>query len=281
MFWRKISVAGRFPLIRLKQFSESPRAVKNWLSKNTYYRFSKRNYSDLYSDFVFFDPNQTLDYLINNKCSLARFNDGEFDMILGFGIYPPDSDWSQKYSRKLSNEMINVLSSESDKILVAVTPPWYFLQSGHSDNKGDFIESMWIQIRAVLHGYLRVGQKYGDCRLFVPSCSPSFNWEKLRSYLSDKDVIIATGNTKAVENYKLGERNFYVECGKVNAFQKKDIIKSDILACIETNMLDVENVIVLASLGPTAGLLAYDLLDDGVTVWDTGHMFRYAARELK
>jgi hypothetical protein len=63
----------------------------------------------------------------------------------------------------------------------------------------------------------------------------------------------------------------------VNAFERKDEIKFDVMACIIKNRLPVDNVLVLACLGPTAGVIAEELLDHSIQVWDTGHIFEFAA----
>ena len=49
------------------------------------------------------------------------------------------------------------------------------------------------------------------------------------------------------------------------------------MACIVRENLPVDNVLVLACLGPTAGIIAEELIDQSVQVWDTGHIFEFAA----
>ncbi|GLO59654.1 hypothetical protein MACH09_01620 [Vibrio sp. MACH09] len=276
---RKISFLGRYPFLRITQFYYNPVSLLNWLKKNLYYRWSNKDYSEYYNDFKFLSPNESLCHLIENNCSLARFNDGEFEQLLGYGEYPPDSDWEQSNSKELIYSMEKVLSSSDGRLLVAITPNWYFLSDNGAELNEPFCRGMWIHTRAILYKYLNKGQAYGDCRMFVPFSSHDFDWNMLRSYLSEKNVIIATGNVEKLSNVSLGKRNFFVECGKINAFEKKNSIVKDIISCMENNKLSKESTIVLASLGPTAGIIALELLGK-VVVWDTGHMFKHAKNEV-
>ena len=275
----KINIKGRYPFVRLKQFIVNPISFYNWLLKNTYFRFTRNDYSSKYDHFTFLTPNESLDYLIKNEASLARFNDGEFDQLLGYGIYPPNSDWSQDNSKGLSRDIATVLSSSDHRLLVATTPSWYFLSADGSEFEEDFCKGMWRHTKAILYKYLNHEQSYGDCRLFVPTSSPDLDWPKLKSYLSKKNVIIATGDVKNISHIKLGKKNYYIECGKTNAYEIRKDILSSIRECLFENELSKDSTIVLASLGPTAGIIAYDLLGE-VVVWDTGHIFRYAQEKI-
>ena len=46
----------------------------------------KANISDIWGGFKIATPEDTLDKIINDKCSISRLGDGEFDLILGTGI---------------------------------------------------------------------------------------------------------------------------------------------------------------------------------------------------
>ncbi|MCZ4310103.1 MULTISPECIES: GT-D fold domain-containing glycosyltransferase [Vibrio] len=281
IFLRRISIKGRYPFVRIFQILDNPKCFISWVLKNIYYKHSKIDYSEKYAEFHYLDYNETLAELIDSGMSLARFNDGEFDQLAGFGIYPPDSDWSQKNSSKLIKAMTSVLTTEDPRLLIAINPPHYFLSDKNSKLDEPFDYNMWVYTKTFLYKFLNKSKRYGDCRLFVPFCSPNFDWKKLTGHLRGKTVIVATGDANKLSNITLGQTNFFVECGKVDAFERLDTIKNDIRNVILSNNLDVSNVIVLASLGPAAGILAFDFLDENITVWDTGHMFKHAKNYVK
>jgi len=281
MSLRKISIRGRYPFVRLRQLLDNPKFLFRWIANNFYYKRSLKDYSKFYKDFTFLSPEETLDELVVYGKSLARVNDGEFDQLSGIGEYPPDSDWSQKYSKELRVDMLKVLSSKEDNLCVAVTPDKYFLAKKDDDLGEPFDYNMWVYTKTFLHRFLNKGQSYGDCRLFVPFCSPGLDWKLLIDFLRSKIVIIATGNVSSLSDIRLGRENYYVECGKVNAYERKHDIKKMIDTVLSDNNIHKDDVVVLASLGPTAGILALEYLGEGITVWDTGHIFKHAQKKVK
>ncbi|MDE3059512.1 MAG: DUF1792 domain-containing protein [Pseudomonadota bacterium] len=278
LFFRRIRIGGRFPFIRLIQVRDNPLYLLHMAVKNLVFkREPVAKYRDRYAAMTFLSGQQTLEDLITHGKSLARFSDGEFEMITGAGIYPPDSDWCQRWSKPLVKDLLAALSSADPRLLVAVDPPETFLGERDSVHPIPFEYNMWIDMRRLMWRYLRPGRSYGHCHLFLRTNCPDLNWSQLREFFRDRDVIIATGNTHKLSHLVLGRRNFFIECGTEHAYEKKERIKADIRALITRENLDRSNTLVLASLGATAPILAHQLLDEGICVWDTGHMFEFAA----
>lgn len=280
LFFRRISVFGRFPFVRLIQVLENPLYILHILKKNLIYKRSKDDFIPKYSNFNFLSGQETLEELIRSGKSLARFSDGEFEMITGAGIYPPDSNWSQKWSSSLTQDLLTVLSSTDGHLLVAVDPPSTFLALRSSTHSIPFEYNMWIDMRRLMWKFLSPKVSYGHSHLFIKANSPDFNWSQLRNYFTDKDIILATGKVHTLSHLALGQRTFFVECGIKNSYERKEKIKTVICNLIKDNHLDKKTTIVLASLGPTACVLAYELLDEGICVWDSGHMFKLAEKSF-
>lgn len=280
---RKFEIFGVFPVVRLISLIENPRYIIHLLKKNLWYKRFAPDYSYKYKDIEFLSGQETLEVLIRDKLSLARFSDGEIEQLVGAGIYPPDSDWSQKNSKELVAAISSNLSSVKPGLLVAVDPPSTFLASRASLEGGEvshdiaFCYNMWVDMRRIMWRFLSADKAYGHCHLFIRLNCPDLNWNMLREHFSTRNIIVATGNTHLISHLKLGLTTNFIDCGTVDAFERKNEIKFEIMACIVKNNLPVSNVLVLACLGPTAGIIAEDLLDHSIQVWDTGHIFEFAA----
>jgi hypothetical protein len=277
---RKFSFCGRFPLIRLQQVLDNPSYILHIIKKNIFYKHDKIDYSSKYKKFKFLSGQETLESLISSGKSLARFSDGEFEMLTGAGIYPPDSDWSQRWSKGLVKDLETVLSSADDRLLVAVDPPSTFLAAPDSVHPIRFEYNMWIDMRRTMWKYLSPQMNYGHSHLFLQQNCPDVNWALLKSYMSNYDIIVATGNIQSLRHLRLGRNTFFVECGKDNAYERIDSIKQSIRDKISAEKLDKCSTIVFASLGASAGIIAYQLLFENIRVWDTGHMFEFAAKDF-
>ena len=274
---RKFEAFGFFPVVRLISIVENPLYIVHLIKKNFWYKRFAKDYSFKYKKFNFLSAQETLELMIKEKLSLARFSDGEIEQIVGAGEYPPDSDWAQKNSKKLVSAITSNLSSVKPGLLVAVDPPSTFLASRHSNHDITFGYNMWVDMRRIMWTFLSEGRAYGHCHMFIrPNC-PDLKWGMLREHLATRNIIVATGNTHLIDHLQLGKTTHYLECGTVNAFERKNEIKFEIMACITKHDLPVDNVLVLACLGPTAGIIAEELLDHSLQVWDTGHIFEFAA----
>lgn len=280
MSLRKISILGRFPFVRLVQVLDNPAYLIHILRKRFVYRKQADRYLDKYDGFTFLSGQQTLEELIRSGRSLGRYSDGEFEIITGGGIYPPDSNWSQRYTPALQRELLALLSTRDPRIMMAVDPPETFLGKPESVHRIRFEYPMWIDMRRLMWRYLQPGQAYGHSHLFVPENCPDLDWDMLCEYFRQKDVVVATGNTSSLRRLQLGRTTHFIECGTVDAYERRERTKQEIRDLIDAQNLDKRDVLVLASLGPTAQLIARDFLDEGICVWDTGHMFKFAAANL-
>jgi hypothetical protein len=121
---------------------------------------------------------------------------------------------------------------------------------------------------------------FGHSHLFLKANCPDLDWGGMKNFLADKNIVIATGNIKNLMHLNLGWNTFFIECGTENAYERKNEIKREIQKIISDAGLSKDKTIVFASLGPTAGIIAHELLDDNICVWDTGHMFEFADKNF-
>lgn len=278
--WWRISIFGVFPFVRFRQMLTYPPFFIHYLKRLLYYNYISHRYIPKYKGFTFLSPQETLCRIIDGNMSLARFGDGDIEQLTGAGEYPPDSDWSQRASASLIRKIEVVLSSKNNNLLIAPVSPEVFLERKGKAQKTNTIYNMWVDMRMLLWRYMHKGQEYGDANVFIPAHHPDLDWRKLKEFMRNKTVLIITGGVDSLSDISLGRHTFFIEAGKHDAFERYETIVADIYRCIEINSLHNEELLIMASLGPTAGILAHDLSQKGYQVWDTGHIFKFAHAQL-
>lgn len=276
-----MNLFGKFPIVRIRQFIDNPAYLLFWLSRIIFFKKTSFKYLNRYSYYYPLTPKETLTRIIDEKLSIARYGDGEFGILSGAGIYPPDSDWSQCYSKALREKLSNSMATNEPRLIKAF-PSRKLVFSNKEEAKNDgMISSMHTELRLFLWRYIAVRQVYGDWGVFTTQHHQNWDWKKMSTFLNDKDVVIVTGDVHKMSQLSLGKNTFFIETGKHNAFEHYDEIRKSILGLVEAKGLKKETTLIMASLGPTACILALDFTKEGWQVWDTGHMFKFANKELK
>lgn len=275
------SSMSKYPAVRIKQIKSNPWYLFFWLQRLFWYKKYSYQSIDGIKNLKQLLASQTLDYIIDNNKSLIRFGDGEFGLLSGAGIYPPDSDWSQKYSKKLKVAIERQLVLESEQILLAVPPKNHLLYKEGDLPELDVISSMHIEARLYFNDLVNPKTLYGDWSVFMPHHNKKLNWKKIGNYISDRNIVLVTGGTTKLQDIKLGKQTFFVECGKHNAFERLDQITDKVEELIQSENLQQQETLFWVSLGCSAGSLVETLSDKGYIAWDTGHIFRFAEAEIR
>ena len=79
------------------------------------------------------DINYSLDFILQNNCSVARFGDGEMDIITGNDIP------YQNYNEKLAQELKNIISLQSDENLLVCLSDVF----ENTERYNDFCNDFW------------------------------------------------------------------------------------------------------------------------------------------
>lgn len=235
---------------------------------------SKRKYTaktkDILGGFKIASPDETIDKLVNDKCSIARFGDGEFDMICGVGMK------YQKYNKDLAKRLKQVLDSNEEGLLIGINN---VIDLKYSEKYNDFANNFW---KGWLHDnkfkllkLLSKNKQYYSSnitRFYIDYKDKSGVGEyvkNLRRIWDNQDVVIVEGEYSRLgvgndlfDNMKSIQR---IICPSENAFEVYDKIFNEILK------VDKNKMIMLA-LGPTATVLAYDLYKAGYRAIDIGHV---------
>lgn len=211
---------------------------------------------------------QSLDYILEHSCSVARFGDGEMDIIAGHSI--PYQD----YDPQLASELKEILGLESNQHFMVCLSDVFENRERYTDACNHFWEGhlqhyqdYYRQIcKAPWYGSTFISRPYID--LADKSVSAGY-FQNLKQIWIDKDILIVEGKTSrsGVGNDLFQEAKSIqrIICPSKNAYSQIE----DILAAIQTYGQDK---LVLLMLGPTAKVLAYRLSKTGMQAIDIGHI---------
>ena len=208
---------------------------------------------------------ETIDYILQNKCSVSRNGDGEIFLMRGRRI-----DF-QESNPRLSELMKQALSERNEKYLPCIIDVF------RKDYKpSPYYKNHLMHYRYYWYKFTNPKVKYGDAGItrFYSTKSHAARAKEtvasLRRIWDRKNILIVEG-----EQSRLGVGNDLFDnaavikrilAPSVDAFSRYDEIKR----AAECNA-DKDTLILLA-LGPTATALAYELYKDGYWAIDIGHV---------
>ncbi|WHY90983.1 SP_1767 family glycosyltransferase [Neobacillus cucumis] len=211
---------------------------------------------------------ETLEKIINDKCSVSRYGDGEFNIAL------KGKQFFQEYDNSLSNRLIEILNSQSNNHIVCI-PDVFSSLDRFTDLGLNFWRKYLSLNRSRLYRILDKKKVYYDAmvtRLYLDKKDKSKAHDrflKFRKIWDDREVILVEGELSRLgvgnnlySNVKSLKR---ILCPAVNAYARYD----EILNEVKKN--DTSKLILIA-LGPTATVLAYDLSKMGYQAVDIGNV---------
>lgn len=214
---------------------------------------------------------ETIEKIINEKCSVTRYGDGEFHLL----IQSKDLKF-QKRSEALSNRLKEILSSDSKGLLVCI--PKVFSKGDlnyRTKQSREFWKDHVANYRFKWYQHLDMNKTYYNStftRNYIALQDKSklgtyFN--KIKKIWHERDLLIIEGQFSRLgvgndlfDNAKSIER---ILCPNENAFESYDKI-------INEAKKRHKKKLVLIALGPTATILSYDLHKLGFQTIDIGHL---------
>lgn len=217
---------------------------------------------------------ETLDYIIKNKSSVARFGDGEFIIMLKKG-----SLGFQVADDKLSCELSKVIEDCSNNCLLCV--PGFFV---NMSNLCPVAYSFWYEFRVFNHipiikllkkfkkgnyyfGNTQISRPYLD---YIDKSHCDIVFSKIKSIFLERNILIVEGsktrlgvgndlldNSKSIRRILVPERNAFSIYDNIYSRIKLEYHKNDL---------------ILLAIGPTATVLANDLAKMGIQAIDIGHI---------
>lgn len=216
---------------------------------------------------------ETIKYIRDHECSIARFGDGEFSLMLQYG-----APGFQKCSAAMSQGLLNVFENVPENLLICV--PYYIVSTKGLKPEGKLFWETWArehQKETVEAIRKKTGEEYrfGDAGLsrpFSPYRTSSFAdkmFPMLKELWRDKDILIVEGaqTRLGVGNDLLANaRSIKRILGPAeNAYELYEKILSTVTSLYNGEM-------VILALGPTATILAADLTKKGIQALDLGHI---------
>lgn len=206
----------------------------------------------------------------NRNLSIARFGDGEYQMIEG------GSTGFQQQDSRLGKRLQEILNSSDNRCLVCIPRP--FVCTRQLTPKSEKFWTNYLGMKRKL--VLRLTPSN---RIFGDACFSRFYFEnkpyKIEDYINLIKLIWEKRRVYIVEgtNTKFGVGNDLLDnatevnrilCPAQNAFQKYDEIYKCVLGSVP------EGSLILIALGMTATVLAYDLSKANMQyqALDIGHL---------
>ena len=211
---------------------------------------------------------ETLDLILNYRCSIARFGDGEFDIIAGCSIP------YQEYDEKLAAEMRNIISRQSDEQFMTCLPDVFEKKDRYNVMCRNFwknhlkaYENMYRELcTAEWYGSTFVSRPYID---LINKSGTTGYFEKLKSLWENRDLLIVEG---AMTRSGVGNDLFdnagsiqRIICPSKNAYSYINKIEDEIVVYGQDKL-------ILLMLGPTAKVISYHLYKKGYWLIDIGHI---------
>ncbi len=207
---------------------------------------------------------ETIEKLVKEHKSFARFGDGEFGILAGV------TRWRFQYANaSLANRLLQVLQSNEEDLLIGLNPGFYSNYIMMPDDEAlGYMTYMTHEVREQHKQLLDLNRTYADACCFR-GLKTREDFQRITELWKDRKCLIIEG-----EHTGMGAGNDLLECCKdikriicpaENAYDKY----SDIL---EAALQVDKDTLVLIALGPTATVLSYDLYKNGYQVVDVGHM---------
>jgi hypothetical protein len=229
-------------------------------------------------DIEIYDELETMYKIYNYKCSICRFGDGELYHI--FRSNPEYSSGGQHCNEEIQKKLIYILKSSNDKILIGFSGYFCseeFIKKNYNMKISKSTKNFIVKYKNKLkenYEFLFYKKMYSAeiTRLYqLNNYSPIveiFNKifeENDCVFIGNNDVITLIKDNEQRNKFKNIE---FIPAPKNNAYDKYDEIMSEIFS-----ISDLQNKLILISLGITATIMSFDLAEKGYWAIDIGHYF--------
>lgn len=213
---------------------------------------------------------ELLERILHDRCSLSRFGDGEFGVMNGSRINYQDR------SPELAAQLKEVMLSYLPNLLIGL-PNCFGSLDQFLPPVAEFWRKWMSKKRAMAYSYLDMNRIYYNAsfsRIYMEMHKTEEHYERCGKYYAkvkkiwaNRDVLICEGEKSRFGMFNdllNGARSISrILCPSRNAFDKYP----EILSAFDGVNPDT---LILAALGPTATLLAYDLCRKGYQAIDIG-----------
>lgn len=215
---------------------------------------------------------KTCDKIVSEKCSISRYGDGEFQIILGNAkdVYQSDNTY-------LARRLKDILTSNLQNHIVALADDYGAMEGLRDENKHTIRRYMTEEKRQAHYALLDMDKEYYNAYISRPYVIyPHEETQKARKRFDDLKKIWDKQNVLFVEGDKtrMGVGNdLFSNARKIERILAPNENAFDVYGEIYDAVLKYgSNKVILIALGPTATVLAYDLAKAGYWAIDIGHL---------
>lgn len=210
--------------------------------------------------------------IIADRCSISRYGDGEFQIILGNA-----KDVYQDNDTLLAKRLEEILVSDLDNHIVAIADDYGTMEGLRRENKNVIRKYMTEEKREKHYALLNMDKKYYNAYISRPYIIyPHDETEKARKRFDDLKKIWDNQNVLFVEGdrTRMGIGNdLFDNARKIERIIAPNENAFDVYGDIYEAVLQYgKEKVILIALGPTATVLAYDLAKEGYWALDIGHL---------
>lgn len=250
--------------LRSGRFFKYPRKIAKYIL-SVYYHVVVR----LYRFPTVKSINETLDYILEHRCSVSRYGDGELSIIVDKASYP-----FQRYDSRLAVRLAEILKASEPGILICLPVGFQSLQNLTPSNRIAWKAHVAL-VYSRLAKFLDLDKIYFNASMTRPYISyqdksmTSAYFHKITKIWEQRNVLLIEG-----EKSRLGVSNdLFLKAKSIkrilapaqNAFDKYDQI-------VDAAIRYPKDHLILVALGPTATVMAYDLHCAGYQAIDIGNI---------
>ncbi|MDR3400933.1 MAG: GT-D fold domain-containing glycosyltransferase [Chthoniobacter sp.] len=204
---------------------------------------------------------ETLEVIRERRASMARYGDGELEIMIGGGIYFQEQD------PELARRLRRILRAPRRDFLVGI-PNFEALQIKTQSRKGT-----WQRYRRMFSHLVRGGAEYHSAFVSRPASIVGLEsaeyFQAWQALWAGREVVVVHHSPATAEHtmFRTASAVHQVFCPAQNAF-------GEYAAVLERAAVHAARpgVLFLIAAGPTAGVLAWDLAERGAQALDIGHL---------
>lgn len=216
---------------------------------------------------------ETIEKIVTEKRSMARFGDGEFSIMENFYRQK-----FQKLDNKLAKRLEEVVRTDDERILIGLADNYGNLEQYNKTAADGIRIYMTEEVREKHQKYLSTDRVYYDAYISRPYVmmkdrsieATKKRFANIQRIWDKREVIIVEGaltrmgmGNDLLSNAKSVKR---ILAPATSSFDRYDEILEASLRYAK------EDVLFLIAMGPSAGVLAYDLTQEGYQAIDIGHV---------
>ncbi|MBR3304108.1 MAG: SP_1767 family glycosyltransferase [Bacteroidales bacterium] len=233
-----------------------------------YYFYFRKNKGGLNIEIL--SDNQTIDKILLNHCSVARFGDGELRVIFNEG------NGFQDPNQELGKRLKEILFSQEKNCLICLPIPMVNVSGFNFKAKRFWYSFMYDyqeRLKDLFQGKQRVFGETNFTRFYIDRLDKEASRkqiEKIMKIWEGRELLIVEGETSRLgvgnDLFSKARSIRRILCPPTNAFSVYDRILE------VTKKHANKETLILIALGMTATVLAYDLSLSGFQALDIGHI---------